>query len=235
LIAIISATWDEIKGIKKEISKTQEGLWQEMEFASGNLYGKSVVLGQTGVGIKRARRGTSLIIQKFKPNLIISAGFGGALDADLKVGDIIVGEWVLSLKRNETMRLLSDLTGLGNGFKKGGILTENRFIHDPMEKRKLFETSGVLAVDMETWGVVEASLQSGIRVLSIRSISDESWEVLPNMDYIFSGGKLDKRKALSYFTSYPSHILPFFRFRFFNSKKSSRSLARFLRNVILYI
>src|ERR1700758_1584131 len=142
-----------------------------MEFISGKLYGKYVLLGQTGVGIKRARKGTSFIIQKFKPDLIISAGFGGALDANLKVGDIIVGEWVLSLRKNETVKLISDLPCLGNGFKRGGILSENRFIHDSVEKKKLFETSGALLVDMETWGVVEASLQSGIRVLSIRSIS----------------------------------------------------------------
>lgn len=235
MIAIISATWDEIRGIKREISRIEEGRWERVEFISGKLYEKSVLLGQTGVGIKRARKGTSFIIQKFKPDLIISAGFGGALSSELKIGDIIVGEWVLSLKKNEKMRLISDLQGLRNGFKKGGILAENRFIQDPMEKKRLFETSGVLAVDMETWGVVEASLQSGIRVLSIRSISDESWETLPNMGYIFSRGKFSKRNALSYFASYPSYILPFLKFRLFNSKKSSRSLCRFLRDVVLHI
>lgn len=233
MIAIISATWDEIKGIKKKLSGTEEGRWDELGFIIGTLFGKPVIIGQTGVGIKRARKGTSFIIQKFNPDVIISAGFGGALNAELRIGDIVVGEWVLSLRKNETMKLLSDLPGLGNGFKKGGILTENRFIHDPIDKKKLFETSGALSIDMETWGVVEAARQSGICVLSVRSISDESWETLPNMGYIFSGGKLDKRKALSYFTSCPSHILPFLRFRFFNSKKSSRSLSRFLRNVVL--
>ncbi len=235
MIAIISATWDEIRWIKKEIFRTQEGRWEDVEFIGGKLCGKSLLIGQTGVGIKRARKGTSLIIQRFKPDLIISAGFGGALSSELKVGDIILGEWVLSLKKNERMKLLTDMPGLVNGFKRGGILAENRFIHDPMEKKRLFETSGVLSVDMETWGVVEASLQGQTPVLSIRSISDESWETLPNMGYIFRGGKFSKRKALGYFASYPSHILPFLKFRFFNSKKSSRSLCRFLRDVVLHM
>ena len=233
MITIISATWGEIgEEIKNEISKAQKGFCEEIEFIIGELCGKSVLIGQTGVGIKRARKGTAFIIQKFKPDLIISAGFGGALDADLRVGDIILGEWVLSLKKKGRMGLLSDLPGLWNGLKRGGILTENRFIHDPIEKKKLFETSGALAVDMETWGVAEASLQSGIPVLSIRSISDESREVLPNMGYIFSGGKFSRRKAMVYFASYPSYILPFLRFRFFNSKKSSRSLSWFLRELV---
>jgi nucleoside phosphorylase len=170
LIAIISATWNEIKEVRKELSRTEEGHWEEMEFIKGRLCGKPIILGQTGVGIKRARKGTGFVIQKFKPDLIISAGFGGALDAELKVGDIVVGEWVLSLRKNEKRKLLSELPGLGDDFKKGGVLSENRFIHDPKEKRKLLETSGALLVDMETWGVAEAALQSGIRVFSIRSI-----------------------------------------------------------------
>ncbi|MER3448061.1 MAG: hypothetical protein C4291_15095 [Candidatus Dadabacteria bacterium] len=235
MIAIISATWGEIREIRKEISKTQKGFCEGMEFVIGELYGKPLLLGQTGVGIRRARKGTGFIIQRFGPDLIISAGFGGALDADLRVGDIILGEWVLSLKKNERMKLLSDLPCSENGFKRGGILTENRFIHDPEGKKKLFEASGALAVDMETWGVVEASLRSRIHVLSIRSISDESCEALPNMGYIFRMGKLDKRRVLSYFASYPSHTLPFLRFRFFNSRKSSHSLSRFVRDTVLHI
>jgi adenosylhomocysteine nucleosidase len=236
LIAILSATWDEIGEIKKELFITQNGTRDELEFVRGTLRGKSVLLGRTGVGIRRARKGTSLVIQKFKPELIISAGFGGALSPDLKVGDVLLGEWVLSLKKNERRDLLSELPELENDFKKGGILTENRFIHNPGEKKKLFETSGALAVDMETWGIVEATLQSRVKVLSIRSISDESLELLPSMGPIFnSRGKIEKKKAVAYFMYHPAYILPFLRFRVLSREKSSRSLNQSLRSILSHI
>jgi adenosylhomocysteine nucleosidase len=219
--------------MRSSLSKTEEGVWEGLRYISGKICGKPVLLGITGVGIKKARKGTRFIIKKFKPTLIISVGFGGALSPSLKVGDIVIGEWVLNLKKNEKRNLFSDVQHLKYGFKKGGILTENRFIYDPREKKKLFENSGALAVDMETWGVSEVALQNGVNVLSVRSISDEYTETLPDMGFIFnSSGVLDKKKALTYFVSNPSLILSFLRFRLFSSKKSSHSLNVFLRKMI---
>ncbi len=236
MVAILAATWDEIKHFKSIIPKTEEGKWEELEYIRGNVHGKPVVIVQTGVGIRKARKGASFIIQKFKPELIISAGHGGALNPDLRVGDLVIGNWVLSLKKNERRELTTCIPDSESGPKKGGILTENRFIHDPMEKRRLFDITGALCVDMETWGVAEAAMQSGTPVLSVRSISDESAEIIPDMGYIYdSSGKLDKNKALKYFVSRPYHILPFIRFRYINSKKSVDSLNRFLLGLIQYL
>ena len=101
MIALLSANWDEISKLKKDIEIRSESENSELDCLVGELYGKSVVLAVTGVGIKRARTTTSLIIQKYKPSLIIFAGFGGALSPELKLGDIVLGESVSSLKRSE--------------------------------------------------------------------------------------------------------------------------------------
>ena len=236
MIAIICSTWDEIKEIKPSLSKTEEGVWEGITYISGRLCKKPVLLGITGVGIKKARKGTRFIIERFKPSLIISAGFGGALSPSFKIGDIVIGEWVVSLTKNEKRNLFSDVPNCGYDFKKGGILTENRFIYNPGEKKKLFEDTGALVVDMETWSVTEAAIERGVKVLSVRSISDEYSETLPDMGSIFnSRGVLDKGKALTYFVSHPLHILPYIRYMTFNSKKSSNSLSSFLKEIIFLI
>jgi adenosylhomocysteine nucleosidase len=237
LIAIVSSTWEEIKGIVAILSKSEDGEWEGVRYISGKISDKPVLLVITGVGIKRARKATSFIIQKFKSDLVISAGFGGALSPGLKVGDIVIGEWVLSLKRNEKRILLSDLPHVEHDFIKGGIITENRFIYDPIEKKKLFEKSGALTVDMETWGVAEAAIRGGVKVLSVRSISDEFSETLPDMGFIFDAKSvvLDKRKAFTYFLSHPSHIISYIRYTKFNTKKSSNSLSSFLRKIIFVV
>ncbi len=236
MIAIICSTWDEIKEIKPSLSKTEEGVWEWITYISGRLCKKPVLLGITGVGIKKGRKGTRFIIEKFKPELIISAGFGGPLSPSFKIGDIVIGEWVLSLKKNEKRNLFSDVPNCGYDFKKGRILTENRFIYSPGEKKKLFEDTGALVVDMETWGMTEAAFDRGVKVLSVHSISDEYSETLPDMGSIFNNrGALDKGKALTYFVSHPLHILPYIRYMTFNSKKSSDSLNRFLAKIICLI
>ncbi|MEE8299509.1 MAG: hypothetical protein V3R67_09045, partial [Thermodesulfobacteriota bacterium] len=79
MIALISATWDEITLLKRDVQVTEEGSNGDLEYRIGELSGQPILLAVAGVGIRRARTGTSFIIQKFKPRIIISAGFGGAL------------------------------------------------------------------------------------------------------------------------------------------------------------
>ncbi len=234
MIALLSATWDEISHLKRNIQVAEEGVNGELNYKIGELYGQSVVIAVTGVGIRKARAGTSFIIQKFKPRIIICAGLGGALSPDLNVGDIVLGETVVSLRKDEEKELFNDISLLGVEYKKGAFLTESRFINKPQEKKRLFEASSALVVDMETWGVVEAAVQSGIAVVSVRSVSDESHERLPDMGAIYgNNGEVDIEKASDYFLSDLSLIAPYFKFRFKNSPRASNSLCKFLSSLIL--
>ena len=233
MIAIICANWFELEYNKGYLQITDRGAWNELQFFKGDLYGKPVLFARTGVGIRRARNGTIYLIQKFKPELIISAGLGGALSDGLRIGDIIVGRWVLSLKRNEKKGLFCDINRLSVDFMKGGLLTENRFIHDPDEKRRLYHQTDALSVDMETWGVVEAAEVYGRPVISIRSISDDNRVELPDMRHFYSsGGELRKLNAFRYLILNPRLISPFLRLVLFDMSKSRIMLNRFLKELI---
>jgi hypothetical protein len=59
----------------------------------------------------------------------------GALSPHLKVRDVVMGEWVLSLRKNEMRKLMSDLPRSICGFKRGGVITEGRFVHTPEQKK----------------------------------------------------------------------------------------------------
>ncbi|MFQ5787596.1 MAG: hypothetical protein ACE5H1_06400, partial [Thermodesulfobacteriota bacterium] len=147
-----------------------------------------------------------------------------------------VGEWVLSLEKNQKRKLFNSIPQLPACFLKGGLLTENRFIYDPIDKKNLFLKTGALSVDMETWGIVEAADRYGAPVIAVRSISDESEDKLPDMGYIFEGsGKLIKKKAFNYFIAIPSRFYPFIKLMFINLKKSSYSLNNFLHYLIQQI
>ena len=64
MIALLSATWDEINTVERCLEESEKGSGEELQFKSGKIFGKKSVLAKTGVGIKRARKGTSYIIQK---------------------------------------------------------------------------------------------------------------------------------------------------------------------------
>lgn len=234
MIALITATWDEIRLLKRDIQVSEDGTSADFEFVLGNLYGKSVIIAESGVGIKKVRTGVSYIIQKFKPSLILIAGFGGALSSELKVGDIVLGEEVFSLMKNEVLELRSDISLPNGKYKKGRILTESRFISEPDEKIRLSEESKSLVVDMETWGVAEAARQSRTPVMSIRAVSDKADESLPDMASIYnSSGEFDFEKADSYFKENPHLITPYLKFRYTNTPAASNSLYLFLKEFIV--
>lgn len=233
LIAIICANWFELEDSRGFLKISFHGAWNELEFYKGDLLGKPLLLARTGVGIRRARTGTNYLIQRFRPRLIISVGLGGALGDGLRVGDIIVGQWVLSLKRNEKKVLFCDIKSMSMDFRKGGLLTENRFIHDPDEKRRLYRQTGALSVDMETWGVVEAAEVHGCPVISVRSISDDNRVELPDMRRFYGRcGELRKLNAFRYLISNPRLIYPFLRLALLDVRKSRTVLTRFLRELI---
>ncbi|GJM16648.1 MAG: 5'-methylthioadenosine/S-adenosylhomocysteine nucleosidase [Thermodesulfobacteriota bacterium] len=233
MIALLTATWDEIRLLKREIQISEQGTSGDLEYLLGNLYGQSVIVAELGVGIRRARVGTSFVIQKFKPSLIIVGGFGGALSSDLNVGDIVLGESVTSLKKNESLELSCDISVSDLDFKKGPILSESRFINEPDQKKNLFEASNALVVDMETWGVSEAAQQSKTPVISIRAVSDEHNERLPDMAALYgNNGQFDFAKADNYFKAAPDLLSPYLKFRFTNSPMASDSLTKFLSALI---
>lgn len=236
MIALITATWDEIRRLKQDFIASEEDSSGDINYLIGDLHGKDILLAEIGVGIRRARSGSSLIIQKFKPSLLIATGLGGALNPKLNVGEIVMGEAVISLKKNETQKLHSNLELPEINYKKGLILTESRFINDPEEKNKLFELSNAQVVDMETWGVAEAAKQTRTPVVSVRAVSDEAHELLPDMAAIYGkDGKLDFEKTDKYFRENPDLMSPYLQFRFNNSPKASHSLCNFLDHLIYNI
>ncbi len=54
--------------------------------------GGNVMLARSGMGAGRAADMAEDIIKDFRPDLMISAGFCGALVKDLKIGDVIVSD-----------------------------------------------------------------------------------------------------------------------------------------------
>jgi adenosylhomocysteine nucleosidase len=125
-----------------------------------------------GIGSEAARRAAEAVIALYGPDMIYSAGFAGALDPGLKVGDLIRPQRVVNAADGSSVQLN---TG-------EGVLVSFGSVASPEQKAKLREAYAAQAVDMEAASVARAAEARGIRFGVVKAISDESEFALPAME-----------------------------------------------------
>jgi adenosylhomocysteine nucleosidase len=154
----------------------------------GMLAGKRVALIVAGAGRDSAERGTARLLVGHRPRWIFSAGFGGALDPELRRGDAVVVREVLHDRgdgstpdRLEVDFQLADPAGdvPGKRLRSGVVATVDRIARTGAEKKVIRERTGADAVDMETFAVARVCADRGVRFLGLRVVSDEADEDLP--------------------------------------------------------
>jgi adenosylhomocysteine nucleosidase len=143
----------------------------------GGLAGRRMVVVESGAGSERATQATEALILGHRPQWVVSAGFAGALDERLKQGDILMAD---SIVDTDGRQLAIDFKmSPGPRLHVGRLLTVDRVIADPDEKRSLGTQHRALAVDMETLAVADVCSREKVRFLSVRVIIDEVDRTLP--------------------------------------------------------
>ncbi|HEY4411701.1 MAG TPA: hypothetical protein VGN06_01775 [Gaiellaceae bacterium] len=96
---------------------------------------------------------------------LVSFGVAGALRDDLRVGDVLDATRVV----DGSGVTLWEGTGLGvRGALPGTVLASDVLVHDAAERRRLHESSGADAVDMESGMLARSGRLAGV----VRAISD---------------------------------------------------------------
>jgi adenosylhomocysteine nucleosidase len=197
-IAIIAAMEEEAAELKLRIENIQTTTAAGGVFHTGQLRGKEVVLLESGIGKVNAALATALLIERYRPELIIHYGAAGGLDPELQVGDVVIATEVAYSDVDVTAfnytygqvpqrpaRYASD-SGLIELARKsladktfdyrivyGLITTEDTFIHDPERARRIRgHFPDTRATDMEGAAIAQTAYQFGVPVLVIRSLSD---------------------------------------------------------------
>lgn len=148
----------------------------------GRLKGRQLALILSGAGRRSAARATEALIAGHKPQWVISAGFAGGLSGELKRQDVLVVDHLVDTAGNQ---LAIDpefdqaaLAGARN-VHVGRLLTADRVIRLPDEKRALARQYGALAVDMESLAVAEVCRRREVGFLGVRVINDAVDDELP--------------------------------------------------------
>jgi adenosylhomocysteine nucleosidase len=90
--AVLGAFEREITLLEDRLTDRHEQEIENIRFVTGRLSGQKVVVAWTGIGKVNAAMTTTLLIEHFKPKYIIFTGIAGAVNPELRPGDIVIAE-----------------------------------------------------------------------------------------------------------------------------------------------
>lgn len=93
-VGIIGAMDEEVDLLRSKLEDREDLILAGTEFYSGKIESLEVVLLKSGIGKVNAAMGTTLLIDKFQPDLIINTGSAGGFHSELNVGDVVISSAV---------------------------------------------------------------------------------------------------------------------------------------------
>jgi len=169
----------------------------------GKVDDRTIEVFHTGVGKNVCRERVGKFLQDQHFDYLISAGFAGALNDQLQLGDLLLAENFSTVRLEENFSLLSFPIHMGD------LLTVPALIDSRGERNKLALMSGAVAVDMETEFIARACATHGIPVLSLRVISDTPKELFPapaNVLFDIERQQTRMPKLAAYLVAHPHRI-----------------------------
>lgn len=173
--------------------------------------GSDIIISKTGVGLINASAATTIGISEFKPTLVINQGCAGGHTADMKNGDLIIGEkcvyinnfythakkkgegsnsleWYPCKKRSyavpSTPKYVKAADSIAyDGKKLIGILGAGDIFSQEVDRiNYLHSLFGELCEDMESVAALKVCEQFGVDRLALRIISNNEITLEP-IDY----------------------------------------------------
>lgn len=196
MIGIIGAMEVEVEAIKAMLSSKKTEKISGIEFASGKIYDKDVVVACCGVGKVFAAIAAEAMILKYSPDVIINTGVAGALSPELKIADIAIADSVVQHDMNTSP--LGDPLGYLSGLDivkiptssyavdvlraaakelnlptlTGVIASGDLFVNTSRQKKKISERFDAIACEMEGASIGHVCYVNNVDFAVLRSISD---------------------------------------------------------------
>lgn len=166
----------------------------------GTLRGCEVCAAVCGAGGEACASALSALLDRWPGARVLLVGLAGALNPELRVGDVVVASQALSWPHEPEPALgqrvplgatggtpfLSSGShrGAGDGFRAvaGCVLSWPELVHDGRLKEQLRERFGADCVDMETGYVARLCAAQDVPFLAVRGISDRADETVEELD-----------------------------------------------------
>lgn len=198
MIGIVASTNFEVELIVSELSNKKNTLIFNKLFLTGYLgKKKKVIVSICGIGKTNAAHSTSMLIEKYKPEIIFNIGVAGAYpSSNLKIGSIaiaekeIYGDEGLIAKNDfytmDRLRLpLATINGIDyynefpmfipkelNQIPRGNFVTVSAITGTLREAKKIEKRFNSICENMEGAAIAHICLLAGIPATEIRGISN---------------------------------------------------------------
>ena len=192
MIGIISAMDSEMKELVSLLKDKKKKMHAGLDYYTGKLEGKEVVLCRCGVGKVNAAMHTQILIDLYKPKAIIQNGIAGSLDPDVTAFDLVIGselvyhdmaDFVIKnfdplepvyYSDEKLLKKAEEVAGDEGGVHIGRIATGDTFVSSTKQKEEIFKKTKALCVEMEGCAVAHTAYLNKIPFVVIRCISDSA-------------------------------------------------------------
>lgn len=196
-IAIMGAMPEEIEPIIGKLDNVQTIVYGDNKYYEGSYHGKEVVVAYSKIGKVFATLTATTLIEKFGCEILLFSGVAGAINDELKIGDLIIAnglcqhdlditafghpfgyvpEGNICISTDAGLRdIAKDVANKkGLQIKEGIIATGDQFIADPERKEWIKSTFNADALEMEGASVAVVCHALHVPFFILRAISDSA-------------------------------------------------------------
>lgn len=196
-IAIMGAMPEEIEPILAKLDNVTQTIYAANTYYEGTYHGKEVVLAYSKIGKVFATLTATILIERFACDILLFSGVAGAINDELKVGDLIIAEGLcqhdlditafghpygyvpegeVCVGTDEALRNVAKEIARQKSLtlKVGIIATGDQFVANKERKDWIGSTFKADALEMEGAGVAVVCNALNIPFFVLRAISDSA-------------------------------------------------------------
>ena len=187
-VLILAALPEELAGLRRSMAEDAPGAEGTRR---GRIAGAAVTLAVLGDGARGAARRARALLEAIEPpELVVLAGFAGALSPELEVGSVVVARRVVAWGPSgapqpalEAPRGPREAALVASGARDVVAVSAQALVATAAEKRAMAARlgEGPAVVDLESRAVLEAVAARRLPWLLLRAVSDGADESLPEV------------------------------------------------------
>ncbi len=175
-IAIITAMPEESRAILRKAEQVRKSHQGDRRVFRCRIAAHDVTLVEAGMGMLNAGWAATVLAGE-RPDLLLSAGFGGGVLPGLKVGDVVMAEGVLQWAGSGFERVETAFYGKAGGGNpalppRGEFITSEAILNKQLLLAFLPQGINRPVLEMESAAVARVAAEHGIPFMGVRAVSD---------------------------------------------------------------
>lgn len=186
-IGIITAMPEEFRAVSDSLGSITPVALGKLRAGRRTSFGHEFILVESGMGLDNAARAAELLVKEDRPDLLMSAGFCGAVYPGLQTGDVVVAKQIVIAHESGFEEIPVQFSGSGQTFVALQAAAGNRVVGGVFVTTSAIASKSLLAgalpghyrhpvVEMESGAIAIIAVERSIPLLAIRAVSDDAGE-----------------------------------------------------------